>query len=219
MIHDAVLPQLRTLALRVEHPLLIVDVDEVLVGLAAHLGEFAAARGYRLELTGYKLDGALKRANGTTASEDEFRSLFKRFFEAETIRQRVYPDAASVLRRMSDHAQIVILTNVPPAARASRIRNLRGHGIEYPLIVNRGPKGEAVAWMEQRVAAPVAFIDDSPSQIASVAERAPDVTRIQFVGDGSLRAMLEPFRHADHAPANWLEIESIVAALFGGGAR
>ena len=40
MVHEAVLPQLKSLTLDPTKPLLVVDVDEVLVGLAAHLGEY-----------------------------------------------------------------------------------------------------------------------------------------------------------------------------------
>ena len=114
-IHEDVLPQLERLSLDPARPLLVVDVDEVIVGLAGHLGEYAAAHGYSLELTGYKLDGALKRSDGETASDEEFRTLFKQFFRTETLRQRAYPDAADVLNRLSQQAQVVILTNVPAA--------------------------------------------------------------------------------------------------------
>ena len=217
VIHEHVLPQLEALTLERDRPLLVVDVDEVLVGLAGHLGEYAAAQGYALKLTGYKLDGALKRGDGETASDDEFRTLFRGFFETETIRQRVYADAPDVLARLSRLAQIVVLTNVPPHARECRIANLSGHSIDYPLVVNHGPKGAALAWMAGRVAAPIVFIDDSPTQIASAAELVPRVRRIHFVGDEELRAMIDPLDQADHAPASWLEIESLVAKAFDRG--
>ena len=108
MVHEAVLPQLKSLTLDPQKPLLVVDVDEVLVGLAGHLGEFAATKGFSLELTGYQLDGALKRGDGSDASSEEFRALFTEFFETQTRHQRVYPDAATVLNSIKSHANIVI---------------------------------------------------------------------------------------------------------------
>lgn len=214
MIYDDVLPQLDALTLDPGRPLLVVDVDEVIVGLAGHLGEYAASRGYSLELTGYKLDGALKRSDGQIASADEFRCFFKGFFETETVRQRAYPGAADVLNRLSRHAQIVILTNVPPPARACRIENLRNHGIEFPLIVNQGGKGGALDWMARRIEAPAAFIDDSPKQIESAAKLSPHVARIHFVGDAELREMLSSVEGAEYSPKSWCEIEKIVTILF-----
>jgi len=138
MVHEAVLPQLESLTLDPNRPLLVVDVDEVLVGLAAHLGEFAETKGFSLKLTGYKLDGALRRGDGSEASAEEFRTLFTAFFETQTRHQRVYPDAAAVLNSIKLRAKIVVLTNVPPYAEADRIENLRGHGIDFPLVVNHG---------------------------------------------------------------------------------
>lgn len=214
MVHEAVLPQLKSLTLDPTKPLLVVDVDEVLVGLAAHLGEYAKTKGFSLKLTGYKLDGALKRGDGSEASADEFRTLFTQFFETQTRHQRVYADASTVLKSIKLRAQIVILTNVPPYAEGDRIENLRGHGIDYPLIVNHGGKGEALAWLSERTSGATAFIDDSPTQIASVAKHAPDVQRLHYVGDDHLRTLLDPLPDAHHAPTTWREIEQILDQVF-----
>lgn len=213
MVHEAVLPQLEALTIDPRKPLIAVDVDEVLVGLAAHLGEFAQSAGFALKLTGYQLDGALKRSDGSNASEEEFRALFKEFFETQTLHQRVYPDAAAVLSRLSRRAQILILTNVPPYARDDRIENLRGHGIDYPLVVNHGGKGKSLAWIDACTSSAVSFIDDSPTQIASAAQYAPSVHTLHFVGDEHLRSLLGPISDADHAPKSWIEIEQILNTI------
>ena len=215
MVDERVLPQLEALEIDRRLPLLAVDVDEVLVGLAAHLGEFAKENGFELRLTGYQLDGALKRSDGTEASPDEFKLLFRDFFETQTRHQRVYPDAAEVLNALSDAAQIVILTNVPPYAEAARLENLRGHDIDYPLVVNYDGKGRALSWLAERTSGPVAFIDDSPSQICSASKHAPRVSRLHYVGDDHLRSLLEPHPEADHAPTSWRQIGEILADVFG----
>ena len=214
-IPETVLAQLEALDLDWSRPMVVVDVDEVIVGLAAHLGRFAEASGYRLVLTGYRLDGALKRRDGSDASPEEWRTLFRDFFARETVRQEVYPDAPAVLARLGRHASVVVLTNVPARAREARVANLAGHGIDAPLIANTGPKGPALAWLATRCAGRVAFIDDSPSQIASAAKDAPGVVRIHFVGDAELRAMVDPLDAASHSPESWREIETTVADVLG----
>ncbi len=213
-IDPDVLARLEALTLETSAPLLVVDVDEVLVGLAAHLTEFAEAHGFSLRLTSYKLDGALKRADGTEASEEEFKELFKAFFQQETRHQRVYPGAAETLHAVSVRARIVILTNVPPYAEAARIQNLRQHGINYPLIVNQGGKGKALAWLSERTSGPVVFIDDSPAQITSAARNAPSVVRLHYVGDDMLRGFLDTLPDADYSPESWNEIGTILNAIF-----
>ncbi len=215
MVDERVLADLATLEIDRDRPILVVDVDEVLVGLAVHLGEFAETRGFALRLTGYQLDGALKRKDGSTASDEEFRSLFTEFFQTQTLHQRAYPDAAKVLENLADRIQIIILTNVPPYAKTARIENLRNHGMDYPLVVNHGGKGKALAWLDEQTSKPIAFIDDSPAQISSAAEHAPDVVRLHYVGDCGLRRLLDPLLDADHAPEDWLEIEGIIHKVFG----
>ena len=219
MIAPAVVERLNGLDLAPNLPLLVVDVDEVLVSLAAHLEEFVATRDYALRLTGYQLDGALKRADGSTASDEEFRTLFTEFFETQTVTQRAYPHAARVLKTISAYAQVVILTNVPPYAEAARVENLRGHGMDYPVVVNEGGKGRALDLLSRRAGSPVAFIDDAPGQIASSAKHAPQVIRIHHVGDDALRGLLDPVPEAHHAPTDWLEIERILLTLFDGPQR
>ena len=214
MISPVVKSRLDRLDLTTDRPLVVVDVDEVLVSLAAHLEEFVARQDYALRLTGYKLDGALKRPDGSTASDEEFRSLFTQFFETQTVNQRIYPHATRVLNAISAHAQVVILTNVPPYAEAARVENLRGHGLDFPVVVNEGGKGRALDLLSQRAGSPVVFIDDAPGQIASAARHAPDVVRIHHVGDDNLRGLLDPVPEAHHAPTDWLEIEAILLELF-----
>ena len=46
-------------------------------------------------------------------------------------------------------AGVVILTNAPGAGRAGRVRWLVQHGFDYPMIVNSGLKGPAVAALER----------------------------------------------------------------------
>lgn len=211
-IPASVADQLAALELDRGRPLLAVDVDEVIVGLAGHLAEYAAERGFALRLTGYRLDGALWRADGTAASPEEFTTLFKGFFDAQTRHQRVYPGAAETLRALSGRVQVVILTNVPMHARADRVANLAGHGIDYPLVANTGPKGPALRWMAER-AGRAAFIDDSPSQLASAAAQAPGVARIHFVGDETLRGFLEDVEAAQHRGESWAGMRGLVENL------
>jgi len=208
-LHDGVAEQLAVLDLDSARPLLAVDVDEVIVSLAGHLGEYAAENGFALRLTGYKLNGALWRADGSEANREEFNTLFRGFFDTQTRHQRAYPGAAAALRALSTRMQVVIVTNVPFHAREDRVANLAAQGIDYPLIANAGPKGPVLRWLDDR-AGRMAFIDDSPSQLSSAAADAPDVTRIHFVGDDRLRGYLTDVEAAQHRARDWADLHAIV---------
>ncbi len=74
---------------------------------------------------------------------------------------------------LAEHAQIVVLTNLPLAQREARQENLKQNGMDYPVIVGSGPKGPAVKWIAQNVDAPIFFLDDIFHNINSVADHAP----------------------------------------------
>ena len=84
------------------------------------------------------------------------------------------------------------------------------------MIGNRGGKGRPLArLLAERGGAPAVFIDDLGEQHASVAEHAPDVWRLQLVGEPEMAP------HAATAPAaharidRWAEAEGWVRERLG----
>ena len=188
-----------------EKPLLIVDVDEVLALFMHGFGRFVATRGYEMRVDRFALFQNIYRLGESECIDlATGRTLFDDFFRfADDIDPT--PDAAHSLRKLA-HAgvTIIILTNAPPHAREPRARWLVKHGMDYPMIINQGPKGEAIAALAARTTKPVAFVDDLIGNLDSAAEAAPDVQRFQLVADVRLRSMAPtaPDRHRriDHWP-------------------
>ena len=206
-----VLAQLRALPIVAGRPLLAVDADEVLVYLAEHLARYLATIGFDMRLTQYQLEGSIFPAGcDLPVPFDDCLRLIDRFFEDETLNQVALPGAAAALARLSAQAQVVVLTNVPRHARDLRRRNLAALGMDYPMVENAGGKGRALRWMAARAAAPAAFIDDSLRQHESAARRAPEVTRIHFVGAGHLRRILPESPAAHHRVEGWEECEAVL---------
>lgn len=212
----ATLRDIADLPLRPGVPLVAVDADEVLVIFAEHFARFLAARGFRLALTEYRIDGAiLDLRTGDRAGREQGWGLIHAFFAEETGRQDPVPGAAEGLRALADRAQVVVLTNVPRGSRAARIANLAGHGMDWPVVANEGGKGRALAELARRVRAPVAFVDDSPVQIQSAARHAGAALRVHFVGSPMVRAVMPPVPEAHHAPPDWEGIVREVARFLG----
>lgn len=201
---SAVLSQLSALTIRPDRPLLIVDVDEVVLGMGAHLARWLDGRGWRLDLTTYRLDGAMRRrSDDHVADKSETSALIDRFFAEEASRQDLVPGAADALAALSLRAEILFLTNVPGHAAAARRARLTELGAPYPMVVNSGGKGRALRWLWDRTSGPAAFIDDSASQIMSAARHAPDVRRVHFVGDPDLKVLAGVCPDADSRPHDW----------------
>ncbi|MEM7671446.1 MAG: hypothetical protein AAF317_20375, partial [Pseudomonadota bacterium] len=126
------------------------------------------------------------------------------------LHQEALPNAAEVLDRLSNDVQIMVLTNVPQHGREKRIENLKGLGIPYPLVENAGGKGAPLAWMQNKIDAPVIFIDDSPNQIRSAAKLAPEVTRIHFAGAELVERIIPQCEEANHRVSSWLSCEDVI---------
>ncbi|MEM9044877.1 MAG: hypothetical protein AAGC81_09275 [Pseudomonadota bacterium] len=206
-----VMEQLERLPLVPGKPLLAVDADEVLVNLAAHLKRFLRDHGIDMRLTEYRLDGTMfPDGSEHPLSFDESLGWLDRFFETEVLHQEALPKAAEVLKRLSSEVQIMVLTNVPKHGREKRVENLKGLAIPYPLVENEGGKGLPLAWMKDKIQAPVIFIDDSPSQIRSAAKHAPDVTRIHFAGAELVERIIPKCEEANYRLTHWLDCETVI---------
>ncbi|MEL6997238.1 MAG: hypothetical protein AAFP68_03175 [Pseudomonadota bacterium] len=175
------LDQLRAVPIIPGRPLIAVDVDEVLVVFVDHLTRWMETIGFEMRLVTYQLEGSMfpKGSDDPLPFEDCI-GLIRRFFAEQTLEQRAIPGGAKALERLSTLAQIVILTNVPRPATDLRRQNLDALGIPFPMVVNQGGKGRALAWLRHAAQAPVGFIDDSVTQIESAAKWLPQAARIHF---------------------------------------
>src|SRR5207253_2807812 len=117
----------------------------------------------------------------------EGRKLFDAYFATRCHEMEPAPGAIAALEALSDHAEILILSNAPVAAEALRTAWLRGHGLSHPLILNSGPKGPIAAGLVAQTEHPTAFVDDLISNLDSVADCSPATATFQHVADERLR--------------------------------
>lgn len=191
-------PSLASLGLDASRPLVIVDVDEVLGHFMEGFGEFLAARGLELRVDRFALfQNIYQPGEDQHLALDEGRRHYDDFFRYGAGAMRVAEGAQDALREVAERASVVILTNAPGQARLSRARWLGRHGLDYPLLLNTGPKGPLAAALVSQASGPAAFIDDLLPNLDSVAEEAPQVARFQHVADLRLRPLAPsaPERH------------------------
>ncbi len=170
--------------------LAIIDVDEVLALFIAGFARFLGLHGYDFRLTTYGLLNNIFVAGGEAQPDkDQAKALFDRFFSHGCGDLDPAPGAVDGLVSLAALADVVILTNAPESARALRGGWLKQHGMPYPMIINQGPKGPAVRTLADRVGGPVMFVDDLLSNLDSVAETAPRVTRVHMIADPALRVL------------------------------
>jgi hypothetical protein len=195
-------------------PLIICDADEVLLRFLEGLERFLARNGFYLDLASFRIHGNVKHKDtNEAAADDTVTQLVKDFFASDTRHLEPVAGAAAALRKLSNHAQIVILSNLPETSREARIDNLAEHGMLYPVIAGKGPKGLIVKDIVAGFGGSVVFIDDLPPHISSVAAETPHVHRLHFIADPRLAKLLGPAPDAPVRIDDWPTAAEWIASV------
>lgn len=193
-----------TSSLQKGRPLLLLDADEVLLRFVEHLEGHLPTVGYELRLTSFQLGGNIfSTRDAVAAKPEDVKALIAGFFESCAHDVPLVQGASEALATLSADYEIAVLSNIPDHCREARVQNLRDHGINFPVLANRGEKGPAAAYIAEHHNAPIVFVDDLPPQHKSVARHAPDIHRIHFVADPRLAAMIDKTEHAHARIDDW----------------
>ena len=185
-------------------PLIISDCDEVILHMVAPFRDWLdEAHGVDFSMTGNDFGKALKhRATGELVEPGDIWRLLNLFFDTEMYRQQPIVGAVEGIKRLGEHADVVILTNLGDHRQLTRANQLRDVGIEARVFTNQGPKGPALqAILDEYQPAHAIFIDDLPQHHGSVAEVAPHVTRLHLCGEPLLAPHIACAHQLGHAHA------------------
>ncbi|WP_321339909.1 hypothetical protein [Breoghania sp.] len=192
-------------------PLIICDVDEVVLHFIEPLEQRMARFGMEFIDSRYRLTGNIRHAlTQELASYEEVRELLHGFFEDPDLFQPPVPGASEALAELSGDAQVIMLTNMPARFQKDRERVLAGNGVPYPVIVNEGPKGPAVSLLAERIEGPIFFLDDSPSNLVSVRDAVNHAHLIQFIADPRFFATAEIVEGAGLTSNSWDETHRFI---------
>ena len=200
-------------------PLLITDCDEVLLHMVRHFGVWLRERhDIAFAPDGGDFSNAMTRPDGSAVPREEMWGLLDQFFPDEMARQTLVPGAAEALAKLSESADIVVLTNLGDHCRDHRITQLAAHGIRHRVETNQGSKGGPVAALvaEYRPSVTV-FVDDLAHHHESVARHAPAVFRLHMIAEPAMAPHVAK-AHAAHARIDdWGDAQAWIAARFAEG--
>ena len=210
-----VTPQLASLDLCPDKPLLICDADEVLFEFMSTFVEHLDNRGCYYDWRTLSLTGNVRhRSDDRALRPSEVRALINGFFDAHTADIPSVDGAADALRRLNGQGiQIVVVSNLPLAQADVRRAALAEAAMAYPLIANVGLKGPTVRHLASQVDAPTAFVDDIPHHHDSVARHAQAVHRLHFTANPRLRELQGRASSAHYHPTSWRGLETQLATL------
>jgi len=199
-----------------DRPLLVLDVDDVVLEFIRPFPDFLKSRGFGLTLASFRLTGNIaETATGRLIEQAEVTTLLGDFFDAQADWQSITDGAAEALASLGGRAEVILLTAMPHRHRAVRRAHLDALGLNYPLLTTEMAKGPAVAKLRGRKARPVVFVDDQPHNLASVRESVADASLFHLMADNSLRAFLPPVPDDVIVVQDWHEAGPRIAGALG----
>jgi hypothetical protein len=215
MIHELTIAQISQLSIAQHRPLVICDVDEVIVHFTREFEEFLSERDMELDFSTVAHAFATTRYkhNQQPIGSQQTGIIVDQFFAERTLGMKTIEGAVESLKKFSEFADIVMLTNLPHEAGDHRRKNLAAHGLNYPVVTNSGPKGPAIQRIASHVSAPVVFIDDSPGFITSAYEHAPHIHLVHFIQDERFSRNIKPLEFVSLSTDNWKDLHSHVLEI------
>ena len=203
--------QIAHLRLEAERPLLICDVDEVVLHFVRGFEAFLAEEGLWLDPRSYEFEGNVRRrSDGRIIDDARLHDLLQHFFAARIGDLEPLEGASAALSRLCREWQVVMLTNLPHEHRAARAANLERHGMGFPVITNSGPKGPAVRALAQACAGPCVFIDDYTDFLDSARAHHPRVGLVHFLHDARFAPHARPVSAPHVRASHWEEAEGAI---------
>ncbi len=199
-----------------ERPLLVLDVDDVVLDFIGPFPRFLARHGYELRLRTFRLLGNIHHVEtGLAAEKEQIAELIDAFFVAQAEWQTLLEGAADAIGGFADRIEIVMLTAMPHRHRETRRTYLDRLGLPYPLVTTEMAKGPAIRRLRGTGGRPVAFVDDQPRNLQSAIETVPDTHAFHLMADNSLRELLPAPPEGVTIVENWQEAGPRIATALG----
>lgn len=163
-------------------PLVVVDVDEVVLQFLNPFKAFLKANGHELVLETFSLNGNVTcLATGEKIPDADVGSFLSAFYDAQEEWQEPFDTARETLTGLSEIADVLLLTAMPPRHRDARRRLLSRFGFGFPMIASEQPKGEVLSALCRTQPPRLIFVDDMLYNCRSVAKSLPDALTINLL--------------------------------------
>jgi hypothetical protein len=194
-----------------DRALIVCDIDEVVLEFVTPFNAYLMANGHELLPRSFRLTGnVVSVENGTEASSQKVGELLDSFFAHQADWQKPAKQVATALSNLSDIADILFLTAMPPQHYDVRRGLLDSHGMPFPLIATEDAKGPLIRDLHDDRPLPLIFIDDMVYNLHSVKQHAPQAKMLHYMANETFRAMA-PHPGDDVTQADdWHEIEMII---------
>lgn len=173
-----------------DRPLVVCDVDDVVLHFVAPFQDFLRGEGHELLPRSFRLTGNIVSCETRVALEQaDVRRLVEAFFEAQENWQLPFDLVVQTLETLAGEADVVFLTAMPPRYQEHRRRLLDRLGLRFPLIASEEPKGPIMRKLHAARAHPSVFIDDMAHNLHSVRDHLPECLLLHMMPDSPLHVL------------------------------
>ncbi|QRY69574.1 hypothetical protein JVX98_15430 [Ensifer sp. PDNC004] len=198
-------------------PLIVSDIDDVVLEFINPFKAFLKSCGHVLLPRSFRLTGnIITHADEQPVAEPEVKILLDAFYGSQDRWQTPAARAVETLSALSEEADIVFLTAMPPQHATVRRALLDQLGLPYPLLASEEPKGPIVQKLHGGRTVPLVFIDDMLRNLRSVKDHAPSCLPINLMADSDFKALAPKIDADIRAVADWPEAAAAIRAHFRG---
>lgn len=196
-------------------PLIICDVDEVVLHMIRHLEDYLLQQGLCFIEHKYRLTGNIaERGSHVPVAEATVKHHLHAFFDDRSGHQDMVDGADLALKDLASEWDIIFLTNLPGAHnKPIRERVLAEVGLPFPVVTNSGPKGGAASALSAGRRGPIAFIDDSPGNLKSVQASLPAAHLVHFIADERFLANSEDIPGVRLKTGDWRKTADYLGSI------
>ncbi len=173
-----------------DRPLIVSDIDEVVLEFLTPFEHFLQTRQHTLLPRSFSLHGNIVDIHtGHAACDDDINTWEEEFYATQNTWQTPARHARETLEALSERADIVFLTAMPPRHSLERRRLLDHFHLPYPMLATESPKGPVVENLHKGRKQPVVFIDDIAQNHQSVRNHVPECLLIQLMANDHFRPL------------------------------
>ncbi|MBD9371864.1 hypothetical protein IB238_04315 [Rhizobium sp. ARZ01] len=198
-----------------DRPLVVCDIDEVVLEFLSPFAAFLNSRGHDLLPRSFRLHGnIIESATGEAAIDTVVDALQEDFFRLQEDWQTPAVLAVETLGALGRDADIVFLTAMPPRHAEARRRLLHRIGLTFPLVATEAAKGPVVQALHRSRPLPLAFVDDIHFNHLSVQGSVPEALLVQLMANQVFRAMAPDPGEKVLRATDWRHAERLIRAHF-----
>lgn len=197
-------------------PLIVCDIDEVVLEFLTPLQAYLQAQDCDLLPRSFRLHGnIITTCDGLPVAHEAVDAHLEAFFASQDQWQTAVAEVGPTLQDLSQVADLVFLTAMPPRHRALRRALLDRLDLPYPLLATEEPKGPVVRALHGDRPLPAVFIDDIARNLHSVRESVPECLLINLMANKTFQAMAPDPGDGIVVARDWIHAAALIRDHIG----